>query len=176
MMKVVDEFRDPLILGGEGPVMVVIPAGEFMMGSPSSEMDRVGNESLHAMAITTFAIGRYPVTFEEYDAFCDATGREQPHDHGWGRGRRPVIHVGGIDALDCTAWLSAQTGEHYRLPTEAEWEYACRAGTQTRYSFGDDDSQLGDYAWFAGNAGGQTHPMGEKRPNPWGLYDLHGNV
>lgn len=146
------------------------------MGSPENEVGRVGNELLHAVAIAAFAIGQYPVTFAEYDAFCEATGREQPNDHGWGRGRRPVINISWEDAMAYAAWLSTQTGAPYRLPAEAEWEYACRAGTPTRYCFGNDARGLGDYAWFAGNAGGQTHPVGEKRPNPWGLYDRHGNV
>ena len=89
---------------------------------------------------------------------------------------KPVENVSWNDAIDFCGKLSKQEGVEYRLPTEAEWEYACRAGTTTRYSFGDDKSQLGKYAWFGGNSGGETHPVGQKLPNIWGLYDMHGDV
>jgi formylglycine-generating enzyme required for sulfatase activity len=87
-----------------------------------------------------------------------------------------AINVSWDDAVAYSAWLSEQTGRHYRLPTEAEWEYAARAGTTTRWSFGDDEGALGGYAWFCGNSDSKTHPVGEKQPDPWGLYDIHGNV
>jgi formylglycine-generating enzyme required for sulfatase activity len=148
------------------------------MGSPDSEQGRNSNEGpQHSVTIkTAFAIGQYQVTFDEYDAFCTATNRNKPGDQGWGRGNRPVIHVSWEDAVAYCEWLFQQTGRTYRLPSEAEWEYACRAGTTTAYSFGDDISQLGAYAWFYDNSNQQTHPVGEKQPNAWGLYDMHGNV
>ncbi|MFM7277235.1 MAG: formylglycine-generating enzyme family protein, partial [Microcystis aeruginosa] len=90
--------------------------------------------------------------------------------------QNPVEKVTWFDAEDFCEKLSKLTGKNYRLPTKAEWEYACRAGTETRFSFGDDESQLGDYAWFSGNSNNTTHPVGQKRPNPWGIYDMHGNV
>ena len=152
----------------------------------ASESDDKADDSekpQHRVSIARpFAIGRYPVTFDEYDRFCAATRCKKPGDEGWGRGRRPVINVSWNDSVAYYAWLSDQTGRHYRMLTEAEWEYAARAGTATRWSFGDDESALGDYAWFEENAyaffrlGGKTQQVGEKRPNPWGLYDIHGNV
>lgn len=123
-----------------------------------------------------FAIAKYPVTFEEYDLYCEAKGIEKPDDRGWGRGKRPVINVSWHDANDYCKWLSKQTGDNYRLPTEAEWEYACRAGTQTKWSFGDDEQGLGKYAWYTENSNSKTHPVGEKKENPWDFYDMHGNV
>jgi sulfatase-modifying factor enzyme 1/TIR domain-containing protein len=114
------------------PELVVIPPGKFMMGGeeePQHEV-RIGHR---------FALGRYPVTFEEYDRFAAETRGEQPNDWGWGRGCRPVINVSWKDAQAYVAWVSEQTGQPYRLPSEAEWEYACRAGTTTRYSWGDKD-------------------------------------
>jgi formylglycine-generating enzyme required for sulfatase activity len=125
-----------------------------------------------------FAVGRYPVTFEDYDAYCDATGQPPPEDGGWGRGRRPVINVSWKDARDYANWLSAETGnvgdERYRLLTEAEWEYACRAGTRTSYSWGNREPTERD-ANFGRNVG-RTMEVGSYPPNPWGLYDMHGNV
>jgi formylglycine-generating enzyme required for sulfatase activity len=171
-------FRDPLREGGEGPEMLVLPAGRFWMGSPENEPGRGDDEGpRHEVAIPRgFALGVTPVTFADYDRFVQATGSKKPNDEGWGRGTRPVIGVSWEDAVAYAAWLTKQTGKPYRLPSEAEWEYACRAGTETPWSFGDQKSELGVYAWYEGNADRQTHPVGEKRPNPWGLCDMHGNV
>jgi formylglycine-generating enzyme required for sulfatase activity len=155
------------------PEMVAIPAGRFTMGSPPDEEGRWADEGpQHEVDVPAFAIGRYPVTFAEYDDFCEATGRDKPGDAGWGRGRRPVINVSWDDAAAYLAWLSEVTGKPYRLPSEAEWEYAGRAGTTTaRYA-----EPLGDIAWFGENSGGRTHPVGEKAANGWGLHDTLGNV
>jgi formylglycine-generating enzyme required for sulfatase activity len=144
------------------------------MGDDRSPYD--DEKPAHEVAVEAFSMGQYPVTFGEYDTFCEAPGRELPDDEGWGRGTRPVIGVSWEDAVAYCEWLSRQTGASYRLPTEAEWEYACRAGGGASYCFGDDESGLGEYAWYAQNAGGQTHPVGEKRTNNWHLYDMHGNV
>ncbi|HYN78108.1 MAG TPA: formylglycine-generating enzyme family protein, partial [Lamprocystis sp. (in: g-proteobacteria)] len=171
-------FRDRLTNGTAAPLMNLIPTGTFRMGSADSDKRAYPDEGpRHEVRIARpFAIGRYPVTFDEYDRFCADTRRERPDDQGWGRGARPVIKVSWDDAVAYCQWLSRQTGKDYRLPTEAEWEYACRAGTETRWSFGDDESALAEHAWFDTNSGGKTQPVGEKRPNPWGLYDVHGNV
>jgi len=155
------------------PEMVAIPAGRFAMGSPPDEEGRWDDEGpQHAVSVPAFAIGRYPVTFAEYDHFCEVTGREKPDDRGWGRGRRPVINVSWEDAQAYLAWLSEATGKPYRLPSEAEWEYACRAGTTTpRYA-----EPLADIGWFRDNSDRRTHPVGEKAANAWGLHDTLGNV
>jgi formylglycine-generating enzyme required for sulfatase activity len=181
----------------ECPEMVVVPAGRFMMGSSEAEIEQIrkiddwwkenaGREGpLHEVAIPEpFAVGRFAVTFDEWDtAQADAdwqrvTGLEprKPDARGWGRGNRPVIHVSWDDAQAYAKWLSARTGKTYRLLSEAEWEYAARAGTTSRYWFGDDNSQLGEHAWFSANSGGKTHPVGQKTPNSWGLHDVYGNV
>ncbi len=160
------------------PEMVEIPPGEFWMGSAEDD-DLAFNYEKPRHRVTIkyrFALGRCPVTFDEYDAFCDATGRDRPDDRGWGRGRRPAINVSWEDAQAYAAWLSGQTGKTYRLPSEAEWEYACRAWTATRYFFGGDEAALSEHAWFGGNSGGMTHPVGGKAPNNFGLHDMHGNV
>lgn len=122
----------------------------------------------------SYKMGKYPVTFEEYDAFCEMTGREKPDDRGWGRSRRPVINVSWYDAKAYVTWLSETAGEKYRLPTEDEWEHACRAETTTRYSWGDKDPTP-DQANF-GCVVNKTTEVGTYPPNPWGLYDMHGNV
>ncbi len=157
------------------PEMVRIPAGEFLMGSPEDENGRWGDEGpQHKVQVETFAIGKYEVTFDEYDLFCEATNREKPDDNGWGRGKRPVINISWYDAAEYAKWLSEQTGKKFRLPTEEEWEYACRAGTTgSRFC---QDNELSEYAWYYMNSDGRTHPVGEKKPNPWGLYDMLGNV
>ena len=157
------------------PEMVVIPAGEFLMGSPEDEEERFDREGpQHLVTIRKpFTLGRYPVTFDEYDYFCEAIGRDKPEDQGWGRGRRPVIHVSWQDAKDYCDWLSEQTDTRYRLPSEAEWEYACRAGSTTAYAFGDgiDEKQ----ANFDGHVGG-TSEVGVYPANAFKLFDMHGNV
>ena len=153
------------------PEMVMLPAGTFLMGSPENEEGRFDNEGpQHEVTISQpFAIGKYEVTFEEYDHFAEATGREKPNDEGWGGGKRPVINVGWEDANAYCAWL----GQGYRLPTEAEWEYAARAGTTTRYSLGDDiTTQQVNFS----NVLAKTADVGSYPANPWGLLDMHGNV
>ena len=167
-------LRDQLQDGSPGPVMAWLPGGTFMMGEDSSRYD--DEKPAHQVSVGAFSIGQYPVTFEEYDRFCEATGRKKPNDRSWGRATRPVITVNWEDAAVYCEWLSQQTGEHYRLLTEAEWEYACRAGSDTRYCYGDNEQQLEQYAWYSKNAGSQTHPVGEKLANDWQLYDMHGNV
>ncbi|MDG4552475.1 MAG: bifunctional serine/threonine-protein kinase/formylglycine-generating enzyme family protein [Candidatus Contendobacter sp.] len=167
-------FRDRLRDWTEGPAMVVIPGGTFLMGSPESEMGRDNDERQHKVTVGSFAIGQYAVTFAEYDRFCDVTRRQKPGDAGWGRGTRPVINVDWYDAMAYTEWLSQQTGQSYRLPTEAEWEYACRGGKVGEiYSGGNDIDQV---AWYSGNSGQQTHPVGRKAANGYGLYDMSGNT
>jgi formylglycine-generating enzyme required for sulfatase activity len=121
-----------------------------------------------------FALGRYPVTFDEYDRFCEAMRRKKPGDEDWGRGRQPVINVSWDDAQAYIAWLSHETGRVYRLPSEAEWEYACRAGTMSRYSFGDAISPMD--ANYRDSRLRRTSEVGAYPANPWGLHDMHGNV
>ncbi len=180
-------FRDPMASGGEGPEMVVIPARSFLMGSPDDEPEPDSDEGpQHRVTIAhPFALGRYAVTFDKYDAFCAATGRQKPDDAGWGRGRRPAINVSWGDASAYCAWLSGETGAAYRLPSEAEWEYAARAGTTTPFWWGraitpDQANYNGTYAYTGGGAKGvwrqKTEPVDAFQPNPWGLYQVHGNV
>lgn len=169
-------FHDKLKSGGEGPLMVNIPVGRFYMGPFLNEPGRSDGEagSQHKVHIARpFAMGVYPVTFDDYDLFCQQSGRRKPRDEDWGRTNRPVIHVSWHDAQDYCAWLSQQTGQQYRLPSEAEWEYACRAGTQTPYHFGMKLTQ--DHANFDKNVG-KTTPVGDYPSNAFGLYDMHGNV
>ena len=167
-------FRDRLRDGSDGPAMIVIPAGEFWMGSPESEEGRNDDERRHRVKIERpFAVGQYAVTFDEYDRFCAATGQWKPEDAGWGRGNRPVINVSWYNALDYTKWLLAHTGQAYRLPTEAEWEYAARAGTETALWWGDHITKY--QANYELNHNG-TVPVDWFQPNPWGLYQIHGNV
>ncbi len=168
------------------PEMVVIPAGTFTMGSPADEEGRDDDEGPQRDVTigSPFAIGKYEVTFEEYDRFAEATERDLPDDEGWGRGRRPVINVNWEDANTYCAWLGEQTVRTYRLPSEAEWEYAARAGTTTPFSTGDtitteQANYDGNYP-YAGDEKGEyrkkTLPVGSLEANPFGLADMHGNV
>jgi formylglycine-generating enzyme required for sulfatase activity len=160
--------------------MAVIPPGSYLLGAPESESGASSDEKpQHRVRIAQpFAIGRYAVTFEDYDRFCVETCRQQPVDRGWGRGRRPVIDVSWEDAVAYGDWLSAQTGQTYRLPTEAEWEYAARAGTATAYWWGDE---IGRGNANCDGCGSQwddkeTAPVGSFKPNAFGLFDTAGNV
>lgn len=154
------------------PEMIEIPAGCFEMGGKVKDDE----QPQHRVCLKRFAIGKYEVTFDQYDRFAEATVGQKPSDEGWGRGDHPVINISREDAVAYAEWLSKETGRRYRLPTEAEWEYAARAGTTTRWSFGDDEDKLDEYAWYRGDSGGKTHEVGKRKPNPLGLYDVHGNV
>ncbi len=166
-------FQDRLKDGSLGPEMVKIPAGRFRMGGTYSD-----EKPIHEVSVSAFAMGKYEVTFAEYDKFAEVTGREKPDDEGWGRGNRPVINVSWYDANAYADWLSEQTGKQYRLPTEAEWEYAARAGTETKYWWGNE---IGTNRANCDGCGSrwddkQTAPVGSFAPNPFGLYDTVGNV
>ncbi|MDX8393637.1 MAG: SUMF1/EgtB/PvdO family nonheme iron enzyme [Mariprofundales bacterium] len=169
MTKVSTEF--------EGIDMVYLQAGKFMMGSNDDEVGRYRDEHLHSITIPKgFWMQIHEVTFAQYDAFCAATGYPKAADSGWGRGNQPIINIPWFSAAAFANWVSGQTGHYYRLPTEAEWEYAARAGSQTAFSFGNDVTMLENYAWNGEWALGRTHPVGSKKSNAWGLYDMHGNV
>ena len=183
--------------------MVPIPAGEFLMGSPATEAGRGSDEGpQHKVKISPFWMGSCEITWNEFELFMfpdeerkfikeiatdphvdkisDAVSRPtKPYvemSFGMGKDGYPAISMTQHAANKYCEWLSAKTGEFYRLPTEAEWEYACRAGTTTKYSFGDDEKLLGDYAWYETNSDIKYQKVGRKKPNPWGLYDMHGNV
>jgi formylglycine-generating enzyme required for sulfatase activity len=220
----------------EGPTLVYLPGGTFLMGSQDGGDDE---KPLHPVQLDGFALGRTPVTAGEYLRFCEATrghwpewlepgspyhlltgtdgyyrnrgiallaagpeadsgraarlkkgGRKQPGIQTDGTNKNapalaglapdsldlPIAGISWEDAAAYCQWLGEQTGEVYELPTEAQWEFACRAESRTRWCFGDDEAGLGEYAWYSVNAGGQPHPVASKKPNQWGLYDLHGNV
>ncbi len=165
-------FQDRLRGGGLGPKMVRIPAGSFRMGDIQGGGDS-DEKPVHRVSVGKFAMGMYEVTFAEYDKFADATGKSKPDDEGWGRGNRPVINVSWYDAIAYAKWLSNQTGKNYRLPTEAEWEYAARAGTETKYWWGNNlDRSKVNYGWNLH----KTSPVGNYAANKFGLYDTSGNV
>jgi formylglycine-generating enzyme required for sulfatase activity len=153
---------------------VHIPGGTFLMGSPESEKGHFEDEFQHEVTVQDFSIGKFCVTNKEYNEYLKATGKPliQKLDD------LPATYVSWHDANDYCDWLTAtrNDGHTYRLPTEAEWEYACRAGSTGAYCFGDDPENLVDYAWFDRNSGDTVHPVGQKLPNSYGLYDMHGNV
>lgn len=155
------------------PELIRIKAGSFMMGSDDGKKNE---KPLHQVNIDyDFYIGKYEVTFAEYDKYCKAKKILKPYAS---RGRADYAANAMIweRAKDYTVWLSEKTGKNYRLPTEAEWEYAARAGTTTKYSFGDSTSNINSYAWSIQNSDDLVNRVGQKRANPWGIYDMHGNV
>jgi formylglycine-generating enzyme required for sulfatase activity len=181
--------------------MVAVPGGVYRMGSPGDERGRGDDEGpQHPVAVRPFWMGKCEVTWDEYDLFRSATrgrpaakGKARPGDddvdaisgptepypdesRGFGKVGRPVVGISHHAAMVYCRWLSLKTGKVYRLPTEAEWEFACRAGTATAYPFGNRPSDLDEYAWYEKNADDCTHPVGGKRPNRWGLHDMLGNV
>jgi formylglycine-generating enzyme required for sulfatase activity len=166
------------------PSMVVVPAGSFTMGSPSTETDRLEDEGPQRTVTigSDFAVGRYEVRWAEWDACvaddgCSSAGPDLAGgDNGWGKSNRPVIEVDWSDAQAYVSWLSRKSGQRYRLLSEAEWEYAARAGNQSRWSFGEDETRLGSFGWSSSNSNSQTQPVGRKAANAFGLHDMHGNV
>ncbi len=180
----------------------LIQPGTFMMGSPASEAGRASDERQHQVTLTQpFYMGVYPVTVGDFKRFVDKVGYktegERDGKGAYGRtgkewkqdakitwrnpgftqtDKDPVVCVSWNDAQSYCQWLSALEGKSYRLPTESEWEYGCRAGSRTAYCFGDGEARLGEYAWYDSNSGNKTHAVDQKKPNAWGLYDMHGNV
>ncbi len=159
------------------PQMVVVPAGKFTMGSSATEKDRYDDEGpqQEVTIARPFAVSKFELTFDQWDT-CVQYGGCTRLGSPFGDGKQPAINMSWDDAQEYVKWLSGLTGQSYRLLTEAEWEYAARAGSAGPYSFEGDASVLGEYAWYSENSGSRTHPVGEKRPNAFGLYDMHGNV
>ena len=176
-------FRDSLHSGAYGPELVVIPAGRFRMGCDRGEpgCTRERAPSRKVVFAAPFAMSKHEVTFDDYDHYLRTKGggrAGEADDHGWGRGRRPVINVTWKQAVAYTAWLSAQAGARYRLPSEAEWEYAARAGTTTEWPWGDEFTPGRANCADCGSRwdNERTAPVGSFAPNAWGLHDMHGNV
>lgn len=146
--------------------MIAIPGGSFMMGSEVF----YDTKPVHRVTLSPFYIGQFQITQAQYyEVMCNNPSEFIGNN-------LPVEMVSWFDAVEFCEKLSKQTGQEYRLPTEAEWEYACQAGSTGKYCFGDDDAILKDHAWYIANSADTTHPVGEKLPNNWGLYDMHGNV
>ncbi len=187
--------RQPLAVRDDnclGMKLMRVNAGKFKRGSPDEERGRFDDEGpQHDVEITRpFYLGAHEVTVGQFRVFAqESRYKTAAEREGQGGGRKtwrapgleqtenhPVVYVTWNDAVAFCDWLSAKEGKTFDLPTEAEWEYACRAGTDTAYCFGDDPKPLGDYAWFSGNSGSRAREVGTKKPNGWGLYDMHGNV
>ncbi|HEY7322173.1 MAG TPA: formylglycine-generating enzyme family protein [Candidatus Binatia bacterium] len=171
-------FRDRLKSGGEGPEMVPLEAGAFRMGDIEDGRDKAAHPVRLVKIQKPLAMGRYEVTFEDYDKFAQATGRQLPNDGGGGRGRQPVINFSWKDAVEYGKWLSAQTGKRYRLPSEAEWEYAARGGAETNFWWGNQMKSGMANCIGCGSPWDNkvTAPVGSFPPNPFGLYDTAGNL
>lgn len=171
-------FKDQIDEKAYGPEMVLLPSGDFRMGDQSGLGDD-NEKPVHVVHIDKpFSISRYEITFAEYDLFAKSTRRPLPDDNGWGRGNQPVINVTWKDADAYAEWLSSQTGQPYRLPTEAEWEYAARAGTLSPYWWGNELIQGMAACSGCGSDwdGKQPAPVGSFQANPWGIHDMTGNV
>jgi len=153
--------------------MVFVKGGTFKMGDNS--IGRRGG-LVHNVTISDFFISKTEVTFEQYDTFCKHTGRGKPNDRGWGRGDRPVIKVSWHDAVAYCEWMSIQTGKTFRLPTEAEWEYAARGGNKSKGYIYSGSNNINTVGWYASNSNRKTHPVAQKQPNELGIYDMTGNV
>lgn len=192
-------FRQQIPGGKVSFDMVPIPAGTFLMGSQEKETGRNADEGpSHLVRLPAFWMGKCEVTWDELGEYLISTDQPPPRQEestkakvdaitrptppyidetfGYGRHLMPAISVNHHLAMEYCRWLSRKTGRLYRLPTEAEWEYACRAGTSTRFSFGDSLDQLSAHAWHEGNSSETPHPVRTRKPNSWGLHDMHGNV
>ncbi|MDY6991813.1 MAG: SUMF1/EgtB/PvdO family nonheme iron enzyme [Pseudomonadota bacterium] len=176
-VKPIGTYRDRLASGGVGPLMVKLPEGSFLMGSKGSSPYQ-DERPQHEVILQSFSIGKHEITFEEYDRFIKATGGKLPRDQGWGRGERPVINVSWYDAVEYTKWLTEQTGNQYRLPSEREWEYAASAGTESPYWWGYEKGQGRANCAVCGSRwdGKQTAAVGSFAANNFGLHDVIGNV
>ncbi len=170
-------FRDTLRDKSKGPLLISLPQSSFLMGSKNSSID-INEIPRHHVRLEGFAISKMEVTFEQYVKFVQATGRSMPNDKDWGKGTRPVINVSWLDAVAYTKWISKQTGSVYRLPTEAEWEFAARAGTSTEYHWGNDSSKQKANCFDCGSRWDslQTAPVARFKANRFGLHDVLGNV
>ncbi len=197
--KISEVYTETIPMTDESFEMVLVPEGEFIMGSPANETNRKDDEGPQKkVAIDAFWIGKYEVTWNTFELFfkqnqelfedlemdkrnaIDAITRPSPpyEDPSYGMGKEdfPAVSMSTYSALVFCKWLSEITGRFYRLPTEAEWEYAARAGSKTSYEFGDSIQQLEQYAVYYKNSNGKYAKVGTKSPNKWGLYDMHGNV
>jgi formylglycine-generating enzyme required for sulfatase activity len=167
-----DPNAGDVVTNSLGMRLVWIPPGEFLMGSPTNEEGRYDDEGpRHRVTLTKgFYLGVHEVTQRQWRTVM---GDNPSHFKG---DDLPVESISWEEAVEFCRKLSTKEGVEYRLPTEAQWEYACRAGTTSRYNFGDSEVSLGEYAWYGGNSDGRTHPVGQKKANAFGLYDMHGNV
>jgi formylglycine-generating enzyme required for sulfatase activity len=159
------------------PEMVVVPAGSFVMGSPANEVGRGVNEGPQRKVTIRqpFAVGKFEITKNEWFA-CYAHQGCLRFPQILGPGRGPATSVSWSDVKQYVAWIARVTGKPYRLLTEAEWEYVARAGQPERFSFGDDEAKLDEHGWYLDNSGRWPQPVGQKKPNAFGLYDTHGNA
>ena len=200
--KKFDEYNQKILGQDYNLVMIPLPKGEFLMGSPENEINRMADEGPQRKVIVdSFWIAKYETTWNLFQLFMDrkidknqpnysskfevnidvdaVSGATTPYvdmTFGMGFDDYPAISMTQLAAKKFCQWLSAMTGNFYRLPTEAEWEYACRAGTDTSYSFGEDIDKLKDFAWFKENSNESYQKVGTKKSNPWGIHDMHGNV
>ncbi len=158
--------------------MQELPAGRYLMGDAEADFGDADERPAHAVRVRHFHLARHAVTFAQYDAYTEATRRPRADDAGWGRGQRPVVHISWEDTQAFIAWLNERSGQHYRLPSEAEWEYAARAGSEAHFPWGEH--YVADLANGAGTEGADryehTAPVGRFPSNAWGLYDMVGNV